>query len=108
MSQSLLAKGQIKRRWMVLADNRLYCFEDQFTLDSPTGCLDLNKASSVVNIQIAETGGAGMRIHVKNESWTITWDQEESVYIQKMWARKFLRALPPSIVEKLDDVYILR
>jgi hypothetical protein len=93
---------------MILADNKLYCFEDQFTLDSPTGVLDLKNAGSVVNIQIAETGGPGMRIHVKNESWTITWDLEEPVHVRKMWARKFLRALPEVIVEKLDHVDILQ
>ena len=100
VSNSLLTKGQLKRRWMVLADERLYCYEDPFTLDSPLGVLPLSQTGSVVNIVVIDI--PAMRIHIKNESWTLTWDPAQPDYIRTMWIRKFLRALPDTVKDNLD------
>ena len=108
-SQSLLTKGQLKRRWMILVDDTMYCYEDPFALDVCSGSLRLEKAGSVVHILIASASGTpGMRVHVKNESWTITWDPEEHPYIRRMWARKFIRALPETVYDKLEPIEILQ
>ena len=97
-SSSLIASGQYKRRWMILVDKKLHCFQDPYNLNVNKGVIDLSAATAVVKLH-QDT----MNIHTKHDAWTIKWDTSEAKNIQVLWKRKFLKALPPHISASLAN-----
>jgi len=102
-SSTFLHGGEFKRRWMILLNQKMLCFEDPYTLNDGKGEVFMNQITSVkyekatgsIHIQF----GAGGK-----NTWTIKWDQDEAHHLPSMWHRKFKRCLPAGI--KLPDLPI--
>jgi hypothetical protein len=96
-STAFMTSGQFKRRWMILVDRKLHCFEDPFTLNAEKGVMDLSQVTSVVRMH-AES----FTVNTKGDSWLIKWDTSEAKNIQDSWKRKFFKSLPPHISASLS------
>ena len=95
-SSAFMTSGQFKRRWMILVDKHLHCFEDPYTLNARKGVIDLMQVTSAV-----KNHADSVTLNTKNDSWLIKWDNSEAKNIQDIWKRKFLRSLPPHIAATL-------
>jgi hypothetical protein len=109
MSAGLVTKGKYKRRWVILVDGVLSYYEDPFTLGERKGTLKLSEVSTVRNV--GADGKAIKLSHVKGDAecapWTVAWDEDDSLFIRKMWARKLLRCLPDDVRRNISDVPML-
>lgn len=95
-STAFMTRGQFKRRWMILADSSLMCFESPFTMENSKGILKFNDISAVEELNTQD--GLALKISCgSSEPWTIRWDEEEHKSTQQMWQRKFLNSLPRRI-----------
>lgn len=95
-SNAFMHSGELKRRWMVLMNQKLLCFEDPYTLHVSKGELDLRKMYSVA-VNKAD-GSLEIRFGQEGKNaWTIQWDEDEAEHIQEMWHRKFVRCVPRGI-----------
>jgi len=97
-STSFMTPGQFKRRWMILVDRTLHCFEDPFTLNVPKGIMRL-ECVTVVEKQVNGT----IIVSTENDRWVLRWDTSENKKVTDMWERKFWRALPPNVVESMKS-----
>jgi hypothetical protein len=96
-STTFLHGGEFKRRWMILVNQKLLCFEDPYTLNVSKGVIDidqiyhisLNKKDNSLVIQLGHDG---------KSCWTIRWDESESQVLQDMWHRKFKRCVKGGII----------
>jgi hypothetical protein len=90
-----MTKGQYKRRWMILCNDTLLCFESPFSLEVSKGILPL-KDVSLVETQISANKCTAYKIFfgTERESWSIRWDEDEPIYLRHMWERKIVRCFP--------------
>lgn len=96
-STSFLHGGEFKRRWMILINQKLLCYEDPYTLNNSKGEVDMNRLYHVsvdktTNSLVLQLGAGG-----KEGLWTMKWDDGEADHLQAMWHRKFKRCVPVGI-----------
>jgi hypothetical protein len=95
-SDSLMHKGAMKKRWVVLADYRLSYFEGPTALHENKG--DINCADVVsIAVETSKKDGEVWRINFGKggkEHWVLKVDETAPPHIKAMWMRKLVRSCP--------------
>lgn len=105
-SAAMMSKGAMKKRWVVLADYKLYYFESPLTMHEIKGEINCADVTAITE-ETSKKDGAVWKISYGKggkEHWTVKVDGAEGPVVREMWWRKLCRSCPQVSDAELEAI----